>query len=78
MGKRRTSQGKYIKALKAHCIFCCSEKIVITKQSLADIVDFMNKRKSFLIFSFKEKLAGKQIVGLCGGLASLIAICLVK
>ncbi len=30
------------------------------------------------ILLFREKLAKKQIVGLCGGIISLIAICLVK
>lgn len=30
------------------------------------------------VFLFKEKLAKKQIVGLCGGVASLIAICIIK
>ena len=29
------------------------------------------------IFIFKEKLSGKQLIGLCGGILSLIAICLV-
>jgi multidrug transporter EmrE-like cation transporter len=30
------------------------------------------------VLLFKEKLTKKQIIGLCGGIVSLIAICLVK
>ena len=30
------------------------------------------------VLFFKEKISKKQLVGLCGGIASLIAICLVK
>ena len=30
------------------------------------------------VLLFKEKLSGKQLIGLCGGIASLIVICFIK